>query len=428
MKLLLLAPSQSQGRSRFLRIPVLTLDVIATLTPPDIEVDIVEEETAQIDFGKDHDLVGISCMTAAAPRAYELASIFRKKGAKVVLGGIHPTVRPQEAIRHCDSVVIGEAEGCWGKLIADFRENRLQRFYKSLNFDLKKFPIPKRDSNHKRYPFSMLPIFTTRGCPYHCEFCSVTDLYGKKLRHRKVADIVKEIIQTGGKRFLFLDDNITGDARFATELFTALSDLKIGWVGQASISLANNRKLLRLAKRSGCIALFIGLESVSALALEMLNKTLMSLKKHDQAIKIIQDSGIMFHASVVFGFDEDDESIFEKTLEFLMKHRIVSVTFNILTPYPGTELFKRFKRERRLLSRNWCDYNHNTVVFKPKNMTPEQLAEGYLWAGRNFYSATSIFQRFFNHWNHPLLYLFTNLAFHRAYRNENGKDRLPQII
>ena len=428
MKLLLLAPSRNQGRSRFLRIPLLTLDVIATLTPPDIEVDMVEEETAKIDFGKDYDLVGISCMTAAAPRAYELASVFRKKGTKVVLGGIHPTVMPQEAIRHCDSVVIGEAEGCWGKLIADFKENRLQKFYKSLNFDLKEFPIPKRNSNHKKHPFSMLPIFTTRGCPYHCEFCSVTDLYGKKLRHRKVADIVKEIIQTRGKKFLFLDDNITGDAKFATELFTALSDLKIDWVGQASISLANNKNLLRLAKKSGCMALFIGLESVSTGALEKLNKTLMSLKKHDQAIKIIQDFGIMFHASVIFGFDEDDESIFERTLEFLMKHRIVSVTFNILTPYPGTEIFKRFEKEGRLLSRNWCDYNHTTVVFKPKNMTPEQLAEGRLWAGRNFYSKASIFQRFFNHWNHPLLYLFFNLAFHRAYRNENGKDRLPQIV
>ena len=154
----------------------------------------------------------------------------------------------------------------------------------------------------------------------------------------------------------------------------------------------------------------------------------MSLKKHDQAIKIIQDSGIMFHASVIFGFDEDDESIFERTLEFLTKHRIVSVTFNILTPYPGTEIFKRFEKQGRLLNRNWEDYNHNTVVFKPKNMTPEQLAEGYMWAGRNFYSKTSIFQRFFKYWNHPLLYLFFNLAFHRSYRNENGKDHLPQIV
>lgn len=268
----------------------------------------------------------------------------------------------------------------------------------------------------------MQPIFTTRGCPYNCEFCSVTKLYGKKLRHRRVADIVEEITQTKEKKFIFLDDNIVGDVKFAKELFVSLSPLKITWVGQASMSLVKDKNLLRLAKESGCLALFFGLESVSSNTLEGLPKTLRSLKKHDDAIKIIQSSGIMFHASLMFGFDDDDSSIFERTLEFLMKNRIVTATFNILTPYPGTRIFERFEREGRLLSRNWSDYNHCTVVFKPKKITPEQLAEGYVWTGRNFYSKSSILKRFFSYFNHPVLYLSMNAAYHQTYKKKISEN------
>ena len=418
MRVLLLSPSSDEKRSHFFRIPQLTLSVIAMLTPPEIEVDIVEEEVEKINFEKYYDLVGISCMTAVAQKAYQLAGVFKKKGTKVVLGGIHPTVMPQEAIQHCDSVVIGEAEGTWPQLIQDFKQNRLQKFYKSLDFDLANFPIPKRNSNHHKTPFHMQPIFTTRGCPYDCEFCSVTNLYGKKLRHRRVADIVEEITQTKEKKFLFLDDNIVGDVKFAKELFASLSPLKICWVGQASMSLVKDKNLLRLAQKSGCIALFFGLESVSPNTLKGLPKALKSLKENNDAIKIIQDSGIMFHASVVFGFDDDDSSIFERTLEFLMKNRIVTVTFNILTPYPGTRIFERFEREGRLLSRNWSDYNHTTVVFKPQKMTPEQLAEGFVWIGKNFYSKSSILKRFFSNFSHPVLYFSMNAAFHQAYKKK----------
>lgn len=396
------------------------------LTPPEIEVDIVEEEIEKINFEKHYDLVGISCMTAAAQKAYHLAGLLKKKGAKVVLGGIHPTVMPQEAIQHCDSVVIGEAEGTWPQLIQDFKQNRLQKFYKSLDFDLANFPIPKRNSNHNNTPFHMQPIFTTRGCPYNCEFCSVTKLYGTKLRHRRVADIVEEIAQTKEKKFIFLDDNIVGDVKFAKELFVSLSPLKISWVGQASMSLVKDKNLLRLAKESGCIALFFGLESVSPNTLEGLPKTLRSLKKHDDAIKIIQGSGIMFHASVIFGFDDDDSSIFERTLEFLMKNRIVTATFNILTPYPGTRIFEKFEREGRLLSRNWSDYNHSTVVFKPKQITPGQLAEGYVWTGKNFYSKSSILKRFFNNFKHPVFYLSMNAAYHQGYKKKIPENHVTR--
>jgi len=409
-----------------LRMPQLTLGVISALTPAEIEVDMVEEEIEEINFDKYYDLVGISCMTAVAPRAYQLSSVFREKGAKVVLGGIHPTVMPQEAIGHCDCVVLGEAEGCWSELLEDFRRNRLKKFYRSFNFDLAKFPIPKLSYNHT--PFHVSPILCTRGCPYNCEFCSVTDLYGKKLRHRLIQDIVKEIATRGSKKFFFLDDNIIGDVKFAKELFTALSDLRIRWVGQASISLVKDKALLGLAEKSGCAGLFIGIESVSSDNLKRLRKTPDNAKEYSQAIKIIQDWGILLDASLVFGFDDDDKSIFERTLDFLDKNRVAIATFNILTPYPGTAIFERFKKEGRLLSQNWQDYNHRTVVFKPKNMSPEELAEGFLWLERNFYTKASIFTRFFHNYTHPLLYLSINWGLRNSFENKKAEDFLPHPI
>ncbi|MGB2769831.1 MAG: radical SAM protein [Candidatus Zixiibacteriota bacterium] len=426
MKILLLAPSLSKGRSRFLRMPQLTLGVISALTPPEIEVDVVEEEIDQIDFDKHYDLVGISCMTTSAPRAYQLSSAFRKNGAKVVLGGIHPTVMPEEAIAHCDCVVMGEAEGCWRELIHDFKQNRLKKFYRSFNSDLAKFPIPRLNQN--KTPFNVTPIFCSRGCPYDCEFCSVTDMYGKKMRHRRVRDIVKEIVTRESKKFFFLDDNIMGDVRFATELFMALSDLKIRWVGQASISLSKNKALLKLAQRSGCAGLFIGLESVSPENLKRLRKTPDNASDYGQAIDMIRGEGILLHASLVFGFDHDDNSIFEKTLEFLEKNKVPSATFNILTPYPGTALYDRFKKEGRLLSENWQEYNHRTVVFRPKNLTPEELAEGFIWLGKNFYTKASIFSRFFYNLHHPLLYFSLNWSHRRDYQDKGAEDCLPPPV
>ena len=403
--------------------PQLTLGVISALTPAEIEVDVVEEEIEEVNFDKYYDLVGISCLTTVAPRAYQLASVFRKKGAKVVLGGIHPTVMPQEAIAHCDCVVRGEAEGCWNELIDDFRHNRLKKFYQSFNFDLAKFPIPKLNHNHT--PFHVVPIFCSRGCPYNCEFCSVTNLYGKKIRHRKVQDIVREIATRGSKKFFFLDDNIIGDVKFAKELFVALADLGIRWVGQASISLAKDEALLKLAEKSGCAGLFIGLESVCSDNLKKLRKTPGNAKDYIKAINIIRDVGILFHASFVFGFDDDDKTIFEKTLNFLEKTKIPSATFNILTPYPGTAIFERFKKEGRLLSQNWQDYNHRTIVFKPRHLSPEELAEGFIWLGKNFYTKASIFTRFFHHLNHPLLYFSLNWAHRNDYKSKEAANCLP---
>ncbi len=416
MKILLVAPVTEHKirRYRSLRIPQLSLNILASLTPKDIEVTLVEELVEDIDFTRKYDLVGITLMTAQAKRAYEIAERFRERGSKVVLGGIHPTVMPEEALRHADSVVIGEAEECWGRLITDFRNGGLKRVYKQSEPDMSRFPLPKRDGYRRENLFNFVPVLTTRGCPYDCEFCSVTDLYGRRIRHLPVEKVVADIKASSGKRFIFLDDNIIGDRKYAKKLFRAIIPLKIKWFGQASISLlVKDKELMRLAAKSGCRALFLGIESVSSNNTKKMKKSFCQIQDCEEAIKVIRKYGIYFHASVVFGFDEDTTLVFKEMVDFLINNKIPSATFNILTPYPGTRLYERLKSERRLLTEDWCRYNHATVVYQPRNMTPEQLDRGRIWALKRFYSRRLVFRRFFQNLRHPLFYLMVSLGYRK---------------
>src|SRR4030043_473032 len=392
MKLLLVSPSRELGKKvvKAIKIPQISLHILASLTPNDVDITVVDEEIREIDFSLDFDLVGISCMTATANRSYQLSDIFRKRGSKVVLGGIHPTILPQEAIQHADAVVIGEAEGCWADVIDDFKKGRLQKFYHVPEPDLSKFPFPRRDFHIDRALFNCVGLVTTRGCPYACEFCSVTDFYGRKSRHRPVSRVVEDIKRSGSKTFLILDDNVTGHPKYSKELFEALIPLGIRWVGQSSISLAKDKEMLKLCRLSGCAAFFFGFESVSPSSLMGMEKTLKSIEETEEAIKIIQDNGIAFHPSIILGFDTDTKAIFDDTLEFLAKTKLPTMALQVLTPYPGTRIYQRFKDQGRIISYDWSHYDHNTVVFQPRNMTPQELAKGHHDVQREFYSFSSI--------------------------------------
>jgi radical SAM superfamily enzyme YgiQ (UPF0313 family) len=392
MKLLLVSPYQRIGRKRLraITIPQLGLHILASLTPDDVDITVVDEEIREIDFSSDFDLVGISCMTATANRSYQLSDIFRRRGSKVVLGGIHPTILPQEAIQHADAVVIGEAEGCWADVINDFKKGKLQKFYHVPEPDLAKVPFPRRDFHIDKALFNCVGLVTTRGCPYACEFCSVTDFYGRKIRHRPVSMVVEDIKRSGSKAFLILDDNVTGHPQYSKELFEALIPLGIQWVGQSSISLAKDKEMLKLCRLSGCGALFFGLESVSLSSLTGMKKTLKSIEETEEAIKIIQDNGIAVHPSIILGFDTDTEAIFDDTLEFLARTKLPTLALNVLTPYPGTRIYRRFKDQGRIISHDWSHYDHHTVVFQPKNMTPQELSEGFQYVQSEFYSFSSI--------------------------------------
>ena len=392
MKLLLVSPSHKRGKKilKAIKIPQLSLHILASLTPDDVDITVVDEEIRGIDFSLDFDLVGISCMSATANRSYQLSDMYRQRGSKVVLGGIHPTILPQEAIQYADAVVIGEAESCWADVINDFRKGRLQKFYHVPEPDLSKVPFPRRDFHIDKAIFNCVGLLTTRGCPYACEFCSVTDFYGRKIRHRPVPMVVEDIKRSGSKTFLILDDNVTGHPEYSKELFEALIPLGIGWVGQSSISLAKDKGMLELCRLSGCAALFFGLESVSPSSLMGIKKTLKSIEETEEAIKVIQGNGIAFHPSIILGFDTDTKAIFDDTLEFLARTKLPTISLHVLTPYPGTRIYQRFKDQGRIISDDWSHYDHHTVVFQPKNMTPRELAQGHHYVQSEFYSFSSI--------------------------------------
>jgi len=390
--------------------PQLSLHLLAGLTPSEHEVKVVEEEIENINLDAECGLVGISCMTSNAPRAYDLAQEFRKRGKKVVLGGVHPTILPREALTYADAVVVGEAEDVWEQLIEDFKEDRLQRIYNHSHPGLDRYiPLKFRKLTKKRL-FNVLPVMTTRGCPYNCEFCCVSSIYGKKIRHVPIHNVVRDIKESEGKAFIFLDDNIFGHSQYAKELFKAIKPLKIKWIGQVSISFVHDDELMKLATESGCSGLFFGIETVSETQLKRMQKSINKIEKVEEAIKRVKDLGIHFHASMVFGFDDDTKAVFQESLDFLQRNNISTASFNILTPYPGTRVYEQFKKENRLLTTNWKYYNHATVVFKPKHMTPFELQEGQTWVKKEFSKISSIVKRFPHNLSHPLLYLAMNFA------------------
>lgn len=387
---------------------------------------VIEEETDIVNLDQECDLVGLSCMTANAPRAYELCLEFKKRGKTVVLGGVHPTILPDEALLYCDAVVVGEAEGVWAKLLEDFQNNSLQKKYHNPKPDLSLYYPKDFSTILKRKLFNLIPIMTSRGCPYNCDFCCVTNLFGKKMRHVPVANVVREIKDSGAKNFMFLDDNIIGHPKYAKELFRAIKPLNIKWVGQASVSLlVNDDELIQLAADSGCKALFFGIESVSVEQIKTMRKAIKDIENLEKAFKKIKKMGILIHASMVFGFDNDTKEIFDETVKFLIKNKVSTVSFNILTPYPGTKTYDELKKENRLITSDWRYYDHNTVVFQPSKMSPVELQLGKINARKKFYSISSVLKRLSGNIYSPLIYFATNFGHMKQVKVE--VKRIPKL-
>jgi radical SAM superfamily enzyme YgiQ (UPF0313 family) len=432
MKILLISPTidDQKKTNKGLMMPQLALYLLQGLTPSEHEVTIVEEETGLVDPDKDCDLVGISCMTSNAPRAYYLSEEFRKRGKTVVLGGVHPTILPEEALQHADSVVIGEAEGVWEQVLLDFQNKQLKKKYHQANPDLNKY-IPKDFSSIlNRRLFNLIPLMTTRGCPYNCDFCCVSSIYGKRVRHIPVENIVRDIKESGAKNFMFLDDNIIGHPRYAKELFEAIKPLNIKWVGQASVSLlVKDTEMMKLAAESGCKILFLGIESVSEEQMQTMHKAIKDIEELEKALKKIKKMGILIHASMVFGFDTDIKETFKDSLRFLIRNKVSTVSFNILTPYPGTKVYDDLKKENRLTTEDWKYYDHNTVVFKPKNMSPFELQTCKTFARKKFYSPYSVLKRLSGNMYNPFVYFATNYGHMKQVKVELKRNiRLKKTI
>ncbi len=434
MKIELIAPTWTDKvqakrakRRKVFKVPPLGLLNVAAVTPHDIEVSLTDENIESINFEKKVDLVGITTMTSTAPRAYEIADEFRKRKVPVVLGGPHVSVLPQEGLEHADAIVIGEAEGIWEKLINDFKQggkDNLKKIYKNETFpDLSKIPFPrwdileKKDKKDKYIATKVLHL--TRGCPYNCSFCSVTRLFGRKIRFRPIDKVVEFIKANRGKGlkenlFVFLDDNIMGNKKYAKKLFKALIPLKIIWMSQSSIDAAYDEELLRLAAESGCKALFVGLETVSEEALKEVGKSQNKVEFYKEAINRFHRYGIFIHGAFIFGMDEHDKDIFKKTVDFAVKTRLDGVQYSILTPLPGTKLAEELEKQGRIIDRDWSNYDCGHVVFKPKKMSPAELDAGFAWAYVKTLSILSIFRRLLGifsggRWKYALPLLIFNL-------------------
>ena len=401
MKILLISPENKKSIYAYTKedvkafwFPKLGLPTIAANTPPDVEVRIVDECVEDIDFNVDVDLVGISVMTYLAPRAYEIAAKFRARGVKVVLGGIHVSMCPEEAKEHADSIVVGESEKTWPILVEDFRRGELKSLYEEKDLPkLENLPIPRRELFKPNSYWTTNCVQTSRGCPFACDFCTVTIFGGNQFRLRPIEQVIEEVKRLKKGFVVFVDDNIAGNKAYAKQLFKALIPLKINWGSQASLTMARDPELLDLAAKSGCTALFIGVESISEENLAAANKRFNKVDKYKEEFRRFHDYGILIQTGMIFGFDHDDESAFERTVEFLEENNIELAMFNILTPLPGTNLYKKMDAEGRIIDRDWSHYDGRHVVFKPKLMTPETLQEGFLWAYHKFFSYPSMIKR-----------------------------------
>jgi len=420
MHILLISPARNPyvKKPKGIMMPQLALNLLEGLTPPHHRVTLIEEEIESIDLDMECDIVGISCMTSNAPRAYHLADEFRKRGKRVVMGGVHPSILPDEALHHADSVVIGEAEGVWEQLLDDFQRGKTQKKYHKPFPSLEKYVHIKHRQGTKKRLFGAVPVMTTRGCPYNCDFCCVHDVFGRKVRHVPVDNVVQDIQDSGGKMFLFLDDNIIGDPKYAKKLFSAIKPLHIRWGGQASISFVKETEMMRLAAESGCNGLFFGLESVSKSQLQVMRKSPNDIEHVEEAIRRVKDFGIHFHASMIFGFDNDTTDVFPETLDFLNRNRVSSASLNVLTPYPGTKTYNDLRNEGRLITNNWRYYDHNTVVFKPRYMSPLELYAGRLWAVQEFTKLFATAKRCVTDHTHPLVHLAINVGTRKSINNE----------
>lgn len=377
-------------------LPPLSLTTLAAQTPPDCEVVLEDENVGPIDFDDVPDLVGITAMTPLAPRAYEIAARFRARGARTVMGGFHASMVPDEACRHVDAVVIGEAEGVWPQLLDDAAQGRLRSSYRRESRpDLSGLPPARRELLGKdRYLFRNV-MQTTRGCPFHCEFCSVSAFHGRTIRTRPLEDIEAELrtMQEGMGYVFFVDDNICGNTAHARRLFELLKSRGFRWVSQSSITLADHPDLLRLAADSGCCGLFVGFESLDSGALAGIDKPFGRPERYVEAMKKFHDHGIGIQGSFVFGYDGDDEGSFDRVYEFTHKTRLDSAFFTILTPLPGTKLHARLESEGRILTKDWSLYDMSHVVFEPRCMPAEKLEERFHELNRRFFSVSSLLWR-----------------------------------
>ena len=404
----------------------LGIAMLAGYEPDKYDYKFYDNRIEDIPFDEPTDLVAITVETYTARRAYQIAQSYRDRGVKVVMGGYHPTFLPEESLQFADSVVIGDAEETWPKLLNDLSNGKLARTYKATNSQPLIGIKPNREIfKGKRYaPVHMIQY--GRGCRYNCDFCSIKTFYGSYLAQRPVEDVVREIEGLRHKHLFIVDDNIFSYKKQAIELFKALRPLNVKWSGQVSIDVANDPELMRLMRESGCMSVVIGFESLSMESLLAMRKGWnLQTGGYHKAINTFHEHGIMIYGTFVHGYDQDDKDSFKRNLEFAIESRFFLANFNPLTPTPGTSLYSRLKEENRLLMDPWWlneNYTYGAAHFIPKQMSAEELTEGCFWARTEFNKYKNIIKRL-PHNSHSLYHSGVFLAANVISRTEIRKKQ-----
>ncbi len=403
MKIQLIQPAGEIHRhgsgifKRSLRYAPLTLSTLAALVPADLQAEITlqDEGVQPLNLDFEADVVGLSAITGTALRTYQLADELRARGQRVVIGGVHATLLPDEAAEHADAVVTGYAETAWPQLLRDLVDGQLQRRYAAPTGRVLKTPIARRELLQKKGYMTVNSIEATRGCPHQCDFCAVPAAWSGIYAHRPVADVIQELETFEKPHAVFIDLSPVEDVRYAKELYRAMIPLRIRWLGLATTRIAEDPELLRLAAESGCKGLLIGFEAVDQPTLNGMQKHFHQAADYAEVVKKLHDHGIAIQGCFVFGFDTDDESVFERTVEFVDRVKIDLPRYAVMTPFPGTGAYRRLEREGRLLHKNWSLYDVEHVVFQPRQMSPERLQAGLQWAWQQSYRWRSIASRIF---------------------------------
>jgi radical SAM superfamily enzyme YgiQ (UPF0313 family) len=396
----------------------MTLPYVAALTPPDVDVTIKDDLYEEIPFSEPFDVVGLTCMSHQASRAYQIADEFRRRGVQVVIGGFHATLAPEEALSHADAVVVGEAEGVWQHVLEDAASHRLQGRYQSMQLsDLKALPAPRYDLiDLRRYRIPNLPAQTTRGCPYACSYCEVTQVYGAKFRYRPPEEVVEEVrrlMRLGRRKFVyFVDDIFNAHRKHAFAVMEGLRPLKVAWTCLCTANVGDDGEMLDLMRASGCRHINIGMESVDPESLRSVNKKQNHADRYAEQFAAIRKRGIEFSLNVMFGLDGDTVATFDATVAKLVSYKAPLSFMFILSPRVGLKIRDELLAQGRVDHSDWDRYHSYECVFEPKHMTRQELESGFWRAQRAFYSYGSIAKRLFLPPNrHTLQSLVPNLFF-----------------
>ena len=401
-KLLLIQPSPYEKEGKVIKkkklyFTGLALPLLAALTPDDWETELIYEVIEDVPFDTDADLIGVSTMGHGVIRSIDIAKEYRRRGKTVILGGYMASIMPEEAVKYCDSLIIGDAELVWQQMLSDFENGELKKTYeKPLEGSWYSTPSPRFDLLEGKNLGDFLPVQAGRGCPNSCSFCSVSCLYRGRYVKRPLPEVIRDIEQIkslGYKKILLLDDNIFSDRKYLDSLLDTLIKLDISWMSQCEITIGKDDELLEKLQKSGCTTLSFGLESISRESLISMDKGWAVPDEYDSLIQNIRNHGIDVSTEMVVGGEGDTLESIRMTKDFIERNKISVPRFYILTPFPGTRFFDQIKEEGRLVNNDIYSYDGTSAVYRPKNMTPDELTQAYWELYSELFTIKSIIKR-----------------------------------